>query len=173
MRASIEAMQNAARHFGCINGNRSVQSNRFKAIFGLSLINCVLLWDLCDWEDPLDDIKELPYFLLTLFFMRHYPTTSVMAFIIQREPNTVTYWIWLWMGRLAALSDNLVSRVRPFTIYLKINKPVFAAAHIINNRQHIDFNSDLDQMGEQVHEQQWEQMSYHGGWNRLSHSGTS
>ena len=85
---------------------RQTNERRFKAHFGSCPLMCAVVWkDLQTCEKPLPSVsnKDFNLFLMTLFFLKSYPTEEIMASRFHLHEQTVRKWLSFYVERLAAL----------------------------------------------------------------------
>lgn len=80
---------------------------RFKACFGLHPLLFARLWLLLK-NHAIDKERRMDRFFLCLFWMKSYPTESVMAVQFDLQEETLRLWLWYYARCLALLSEILI-----------------------------------------------------------------
>ena len=76
----------------------------FRAFFGVGLITCVKLWEMCNFP-----AKTKPkHMMWALMFLKTYDTEEVLASCANTTPKTFRKWIWPLIDGIALQKKKLV-----------------------------------------------------------------
>jgi len=85
--------------------NRKYSETAFSACFGVSIAVCDWLWT------HIDEKTKPIYLLMTLFFLKSYPTFEVLSASFRVSERTSRTWVW---NVLNQLYENLDEVRNPF-----------------------------------------------------------
>ena len=98
--------------------SRSTNLKRFRAHYGSNPIVYANIWeDLCSSNNPDVQIDhtsngdvDISLFLMSIYFLRCYPTETCLAATFGICEKTARKWSWFFAGKIQALKTEKVSR---------------------------------------------------------------
>ena len=106
MKITAAALKVAAEEFGVTSSEHcsTMRHNRkFKSNFGMNLHIARKLCNHVDQCIEKQDITKSPWFLATLFFLKHCPTVDILACRLEADCKTVRKWVWKWCEHFSLL----------------------------------------------------------------------
>ena len=85
----------------------------FKAIYGLTLLQTAVTWEIMDSSFIHPKMYKKKHLLWALRFLRHYQTKHCLSHDLNHSPDTVTKWVWYTIKCLAKL--KVVSTEKIYT----------------------------------------------------------
>ena len=137
-----------------------VNERRFLGYFGCNPPTVARIWNIVDSRlEELSDASMILWLLTTLYFFRHYPTTTLLASKVDKDEEVVRVNLWIWVDYLQTLDlvceflgEPRYSADRAYEqlIHETANDPT--QRHILEHhiRWWNDHGPPADQMGEQA-----------------------
>ena len=89
--------------------SEQVEDCAFREMFGCSVLTSIIAWKLLARYDMLPCGGKIHHLLWTLFFMKTYSKSKVMASTAGTDEKTMRKWVWLFIPALASLHTVVVS----------------------------------------------------------------
>ena len=89
--------------------SEQVEDCAFREMFGCSVLTSIIAWKLLSRYDMLPCGGKIHHLLWTLFFMKTYSKSKVMASTAGTDEKTMRKWVWLFIPALASLHTVVVS----------------------------------------------------------------
>ena len=104
MKITAEAVSYVAGNFYSLRPgppDAGVNRRRFASHFGCTAYVAAKIWNFIDSRlEELSDASNIIWLLATLYFFRHYPTTSVLAAKVDKDEEVVRVNLWIWVDYL-------------------------------------------------------------------------
>lgn len=94
------------------------EDRSFRALFGSSPSNVLILWQLLISNDLLPEGGTLTHVLWTLMYTKQYGKWSTMKILTDTDPKTLRKWIGLFYDAIELLEPEVVSHMATVRIFL-------------------------------------------------------